>query len=756
MRVWTEKEATLMAWKKKLTDLYKNQKTSPKREALRDELIAILDKNEPYIVRLTEFEKRREQLLGDEHQQGWDWQAQLTGIASFLRYILPDWILNRQQGSRLRRALEKDLPKSDTQLLSKKDIINITTYSLTSDQFEQSLFYNIKEALADLNNRIEFSDHNSSKEEVSTLLERLYAIKNCLEPFYYYELMAKLYKTSPPKASLFFAERYIEEPEKATTVQNFMECFLLANQLVKHFIDQNQDETQLHHGQELLILLSMDHAFFTELVKTEYALQHSDTPDAIAPALLQLIGCIEKGQSIPFSSISTALQQKISSNTKNYTYSPLGDSGQDTLGTLTLLKTLFNDKLLHANLLVIHFARQLAERLLTNFNKNKKDAESNDDKHKGYGVGTLQNYHQTLEVICESLFRIPKTEEAFENRNFLDLNQHPQTSFIPPDIAYAEMLAVRFIQMINEGQTKLLESIREAHCQDIAFNDFTQNWILARLEHSSNSNDLQLFKQAKHALLHPIVYKINDFKRLSSLADVSNLPQDNLEKEINQELENAVERNHLLQHVLEKEAIQSVIINLYKYINSKNTTTACLQKALDEFIPKLNKYHYLDYNLQNKLKTYILRKHEQLIRADFENIPDIQIKPSINYLNQCNYHLTCAEKQFGIDVLKPDLNVVKEQVIQAIQSLKVVLEKRPFFKDDQLKEKTKGLLRKMGCYLPLQTNQEWWDKVNPTTHDLTLSIFNPDSRADLRMMFKSESNTELTKSQWLEDFAVMY
>lgn len=709
MRVWTEEEATLMAWKKKLHDLYKERKNPGKRDGLRNELIKILEADESVLSRSQKFEARRKELLSDNHNQGWDWLDKFSGLSSFLRYFLPNRILNLQKGSMLRQALINPPATPDSRLLSKEDTRGITIQSLSDSDFEKCLFYNTKNALTDLYNRVDLANIKTSSGEINRLLKRLKAIKNRLDPLFYYDLMRKLYEIAPIEATSFFAENYIADPDKEITVLNFMECFLLANQLVKSYVDQHQDQNiQLYHGQEILTLLSMDDDCFTEISKNTFLRRHDTPPQIVSPALLQLADKMRKRGETPFPFVLQALQQKL--GIKETIEGCPAD-------TLTLLKSLYDNNRGKPTLLVIHFARQLAERLLSNFQQNQRAEKAGADKNSLFGVGTIQNYTSSIRFISERIFLNPEWSEDFLlDGEFLSLHHYPQPSFIPPAVATAETLAVRFIQIIKEGQTSLLECIRKAHCEDTRFDDFTQKWVLARLEQYFRPED-RLFKQAKHALLHPIVYKYRDFARLFSLPNELTQDQEELEAEIILSLEKAVEANNELKYEKEKEAVKDVITNLYKYIINPHTTTACLQKALDIFIPKLNKYHYLDHQLFQKLNKLIIEKNTSLIRAQYDQIPELQSEDNINYLNQCNLYLTSINTQ--LILIKPCLCEITENARAAIQCFARAIKQG--IAETNL-EKAHANLRKLEPYIPKKVLRSWSELINlPSTPAETFS-----------------------------------
>lgn len=737
MREWNVSEAELMDWKRKLENVYRHRPTkNKKREQLKDELLAIInDPNESAATRLHRFKKRRHELLSDSHNQGWKWEGQFSGIASILSYILPKWILNLQKGSQLRLLLKDDFVPPARTLLSIHNTNQLTTDSLDDDsKFEQALYYDIAKALTDLKNRIDCADTETPSIEIQTLLERLYSIKERLEPMFYFNLMKKLYEVAPLQTTRFFADQFINEPDKAISLQNFMECFLLANQLIKKFIDSCIDTNQLHHGQELLLLLSLNEDIYKEAVTETYKEgMHQEPPQNIPHPLMQLIEQMDSHRVQPLHFIMKALQAKLgavwSTNEQKIVNS------NSVMDNVQALKAVYKKKLGRANLLVVHVARQLAERLLSNYAQNEAALKIDKDNPKLFGEGTTREYKSTIHFIGKNVFKINKTNTAFVDRDFLDLSKFPLNASIPPDVRDGERLAMNFNREIKSGQTSLLDCIRRAHCENIKYDNFTKTWVLARLELNLKPDD-PLFKAAKHALSHPIVYKVKDFSHLFSLPKsiISNREQDVLESEIRQQFTLAITENESLHYAAEKEAIHKVIVALYKYILSAKTTTACLQKALNEFIPKLNHYHYLHSVLNKKLRTMILDKNEKLIHKDFKNIVETELTKNLTWLDEINSNFNHINRFLSAEIDQPDLEQVNGYIKTSIKYFAKYLEsmsnKVPpkvhdvfsgtsiqyseiFFENmsDEEQLKVKVVFSKLQKYLPKSVVADWSQKI---------------------------------------------
>ncbi|CEK11416.1 hypothetical protein [Legionella hackeliae] len=254
MRKYNSEEALIFAWQKKLKE------TETNRKHLKIELLEILAKDTSANLRLTEFQTRRRELLGENHQQGWNWTANFNWLWNFL-FVVSFGLFktNLQTGSRLREALF-DTPKPDTQVLTQFEE-TASSLSLNEKEFEEALFSNPSQAFQDVQFRVQELKIDSSSEQKIDVITRLEAIKLRLPSQVYHSYLKKLFALASPECLTFYYTLY--NKNDSPTQHEFIEYYLIADALIKYFVSPNKVITAketthpyIFAAQELIIILS--------------------------------------------------------------------------------------------------------------------------------------------------------------------------------------------------------------------------------------------------------------------------------------------------------------------------------------------------------------------------------------------------------------------------------------------------------------------------------------------------------------------
>ncbi|KTD18359.1 hypothetical protein [Legionella jordanis] len=273
-------------WKREL------EQTITDRTVLKKELLDLLSDNEklPYQC-LYNFNKKRNALLGDEHDQGWSWTSHFDWFWNFLLYL--GFIKeNPMAGSKLRQVLTKTPPGRLVILnpaeLAERESGDSQDFKLDKDEdFEQALFSDSPEALLDVSNRIStlakletgLRPHPDLYElqiaELQIALKRLEAIKYRLAPEHYRQYLEELFDKAPQVCLSFFYNLHREErTEDFTQPHEYFESYYMTRALLDQFvaprgeIKEDPINATLYELLYLIAVLVTDENQFQSLINT--------------------------------------------------------------------------------------------------------------------------------------------------------------------------------------------------------------------------------------------------------------------------------------------------------------------------------------------------------------------------------------------------------------------------------------------------------------------------------------------------------
>lgn len=674
MRVYTQEEAVLQAWKKELQTV-----ETKKYIKLRDELLKLINDEGSDLHRYSLFYAKVQTLIQDNHDQDWSWNNPLMPFFNWLRGILPSFLsqyLPRE--SRLLTLLrtfktpDAPLPISEA-ILAKK----FAAPKLDQNQFEELLFSHPKEAVYRVAAHIQYLSKQQPKwilnDHLMETLERLYAIKNLLTPFFYLSLCKQLYNKMPTLVTVFFYQRYLADPARdSTSALEYVELHCLADGLGQLLVNQFSSSSQLYHGIELLLLLSLKPTLYNQVKKEAlllndqaiesdesnpiiYLVNHGDSPSKLCEFITSpLLALIETKN--PSHKNKRRSQNSISFASKEEKY---------TESMFSMLNDIYTYNVVDEgpDLLIQHVAWQFCEKIFSHFRSPNKAEQS-------------AYYNKTAEFITLHLLKNPNYSKA--NSFFSDytlqekiLNPHSfRPAFMPLVFANAERLATRFSLAASEGIDRLLLSIRRYHCEETDNRQpddwhHTLKWIMFRLP-SYIKDDVNLISQVMYPLHQPLVFGMSDWEQRVE-TPVTLFPLNQLINELQIELDNAhteLKRGDLGK---EKEAIESFLTVLYYFLNHPDIKMDHLQLILSNHLPKLHSYFTME--LINELTKYILTRNKQLLTITFVEDSDTLFEDAWaakDALTQTEY---CLQQISSLSDTSPqDLSAISSFYLTAIRS----------------------------------------------------------------------------------------
>ncbi|ASQ45253.1 hypothetical protein [Legionella clemsonensis] len=458
MRKYNSEEALLYAWRQKLNTI------DTKREPLKKELLTLLDDvNANSSDRLIQFNKRKNTLLGDEHQQGWSWTANLNWLWNFISFISFGYLkLNSQPGSRLREAL-LITPEVDNQLVT-IDSNAIETIFLDDSQFEAALFSEPQKALQDFRCRLQRLKKAEDTKENLQIIERLDALKRRLPPQDYQNYLIQLFEHAPKECLTYYYALY--QKENIQDQYEFIESYLLAETLIKLYVSPEKDISAKENShpfifaaQELIILLSFLNSGINKIDPIKQILAESSFSPTREDLIRESIYLQVKKQ------ILDVLEKKIDSTRFKYT-------SYDT--PLKIIKDLYEYVNPKPHPLLMQVTRLVTEVLIrTHYNVvEEKQKEWSSDR---LNYQTLNFFAGKILQTWPSDFHINSVKD-----NTSLLNPHQYASGIMRDYQPAEKHAVAILVSGSLNIKEGLKTARRIRCES-QLTQLEKDWIVRRV-----------------------------------------------------------------------------------------------------------------------------------------------------------------------------------------------------------------------------------------------------------------------------------
>jgi hypothetical protein len=226
----------LLFWQDKLKEF------ETTRAPLKQELLNLLFSAESPEKRNEAFAARRSQLLSDNHHQGFTWSPHFTWLWNFLAFL--GIKINLMPGSKLRSTLMEETPPIKIEKISIREYSREMSYTpLNNQEFTTALFKSPEEAWMDVDTQIAqlgaSSEKNSKK--ITSIIERLEALKYRLEPQIYRQYLEQLSKYAPQEYLLFYANLYETEGVDCPNPHEYLEIYYLARALQQEFISKYEE-----------------------------------------------------------------------------------------------------------------------------------------------------------------------------------------------------------------------------------------------------------------------------------------------------------------------------------------------------------------------------------------------------------------------------------------------------------------------------------------------------------------------------------
>lgn len=603
MRPFTPEIELMIQWKEKLSAI------STKRSALKKELLNLLnlsalDKenstHSAYKTRYEAFNRRREELLQENHAQGWVWIPHFTFIRKWfwrsLSWLPFSWAKkSHTSGSKIREALTNEMTRSTSVLFTGMEQIGNDT--LDDSEFEKALFDAPNQALNDLVRRITKLNQTSNASEKRQAIERVNAIKFRLSPKIYREYLNQLFIKAPKESLVFFYKIYQQEhrgyPKNS---YQFIEHHLMARNLLDYFVlktlpitEEKNLDSILYNIHYLALFLNTATLHSIDPINDPIeALLSSDKPP------LNAIDTIYRGGE---DSVFNQLTERLPHNDQGYAI------------PLTIIKAIHEGNRTWKDPLFIHFIRLACESLMLSYTKRGVSNHSWDG-------GRLAP--ETLLFFAKILNN--NNSVTIKNHNladsqFLDPNQ--TKPFFPNPYCHSEKLAVDIIigcYYSNGIQTAL--KLYKTYFSNNPITPMELDWILGRVSYYYP----QLVEPLHYVLTQTHLINKNDLS-VSDYLDTKTLSPNEVIKMIQEKINLAETIESELTANAQKEAhaaYQEVVFLFYQLIETGNITKDQAKILTALFTPSIQN-HITDSEqtyFENKLKALCADTVDSYLHVD--------------------------------------------------------------------------------------------------------------------------------------------
>jgi|GEM_PF-3918982 len=588
MRPFTQDEALLRAWKKKLTAI------DSKRVTLKTDLLNLLsDERFNTVSRKARFATEQQKLLHAEHQQGRNWKSGYNWLFSLLFFLTRNKRFLRKPGSRLRNALEQAPELAAFDLLSMREVEQPISGSLLNDkQYEKALFDAPVAALEDL--KIRFSQRNNA--DHAMLLERVYALKYRLDSTVYQHLLSQLYQSHPAQTALYFYQVYKRERYDTPADNDFIELNMLTHVVMEHFVRHTNNIYQRNFKMTyLLSLLTLSNTPALQMVISEgqdpflqLLLDWQDSGLADFKAYDRLSDRFEQ-------QVSIHIPLDVKTNRSGHQAAVKG-LGELTATPLQLLKDCLQYCAPAQHPLLTHMGRQTLEQLYCDTFQHPKDSTWQ-LHHSGHEAITLIS--ERFAIAC------PATKSLSERWDH-SLNPVAYVPVISSDMKLAEKCALTLIKAIQMGDfLNGAYNVRTQYSDGDKLRDADLNWIITRVERLDARYVAQLER---------ILYDIKIYHKQTIIDAPASAPEGRI-KRICDNLDLARQAADDQDSGAENQYIKEVVGDIAQYLAHGKACSEELGILYNDVLPRLQR-RYLSDDLLKEWQTAVSAQQAKLLRWD--------------------------------------------------------------------------------------------------------------------------------------------
>ncbi|WED43615.1 hypothetical protein [Legionella cardiaca] len=551
MLKYSAEEALLFAWQEKLKAI------TTARTQLKAELLNKLNPQSGSVnSRLENFNKLRAQLLSDEHNQGWTWNANLNWLWAILRVLTFFQLFqtNPQPGSTLRQGLI-DVPEINDEIITVMSVTTESKSNLDDAEYETALFIEPEKAFIDLQARIQ-NLSEASQEEVKNTIERLEAFKLRLSPKDYRHYLATVFEITPKACFDYYYQLYQEDNHELPSSHEYIEHHLMAQTLLNLFvspstesIDSKALNSYLFDIQELIIVLCAEGLKDKDSrLQTSIAKSFSESTD------LQAI----------YGEVKSTILNKLETRIEPDIFK---------LRTYNTQLQLAEDFFAHINFkthpLLVQVARLACEMLLRSYHSSAEEI-------KKEWLPTTLGYHTLFLIADKVLHSLPSDFDIKSvSQSHTLLSPYQFHSGVPSEFQPAESYAVAILMDASLFEENGLTTVRKICCgcsKNLSANEI--DWIMTRV--STIYPDL---KPKLEYILNKTVFF--DTQDLSSWAevDLSSIQADKILEAIAEHLKESQTARNNMNAEAETIANTKALNTFYSLLNQRNLDSAQLNNA---------------------------------------------------------------------------------------------------------------------------------------------------------------------------------